>query len=132
MDRWIWRAILSAGILGSMRTKRLSCGNSNAQCVSEYVAVARSTLLRAGMAYDRSPVQDTFRTPRLPDADRKWLAVGASWQASSRISVDMGGAYIWVQSAPSQLTSTLPVPGELVGIYRSHILVLGSQLNYRL
>ncbi|HUL18448.1 MAG TPA: outer membrane protein transport protein, partial [Steroidobacteraceae bacterium] len=33
-------------------------------------------LLRAGAAYDRSPVQDAFRTPRLPDGDRTWLAAG--------------------------------------------------------
>jgi long-chain fatty acid transport protein len=87
-------------------------------------------LLRAGIAYDRSPVQDAFRTPRLPDADRKWFALGARWKASSRLSLDMGGAYIWVNSARSDLASVLPVPGELIGTYRSHIVVLGSQLNY--
>jgi len=89
-------------------------------------------LLRAGVAYDRSPVQDAFRTPRLPDADRKWFAIGARWEASSRLSLDMGGAYLWVQAAPSELTSVLPVPGELIGTYRSHIVIFGSQLNYRL
>jgi long-chain fatty acid transport protein len=88
-------------------------------------------LLRAGVAYDQSPVHDTFRTPRLPDADRKWFAIGARWEASSRLSLDMGGAYLWVQSASSELTSALPVPGELMGTYRSHIVVLGSQLNFR-
>lgn len=88
-------------------------------------------LLRAGIAYDRSPVQDAFRTPRLPDADRKWFAIGARWEASSRLSLDMGGAYLWVQAAPSELTSVLPVPGDLMGTYRSHIVVFGSQLTYR-
>jgi long-chain fatty acid transport protein len=88
-------------------------------------------LLRAGVAYDRSPVQDASRTPRLPDADRKWFAIGARWNASARLSLDMGAAYLWVQSAPSELTSALPVPGDLVGTYRSHIVVLGSQLNFR-
>jgi long-chain fatty acid transport protein len=88
-------------------------------------------LLRTGVAYDRSPVQDAFRTPRLPDADRKWLAFGARWKANSRLSLDLGGAYIWVKSAPSELASVLPVPGELIGTYRSHIVVLGSQLNYQ-
>lgn len=88
-------------------------------------------LLRTGVAYDPSPVQDVYRTPRLPDADRKWFAIGARWEASSHLSLDMGGAYLWVQSAPSELTSALPVPGELRGTYRSHIVILGSQLNFR-
>ena len=30
--------------------------------------------LRGGFAFDKSPVQDAFRTPRLPDEDRTWLA----------------------------------------------------------
>ena len=35
--------------------------------------------LRGGLAFDKSPVQETFRTPRLPDEDRTWLAAGAQW-----------------------------------------------------
>ena len=34
---------------------------------------------RAGLAYDQSPVQDAYRTSRLPDADRTWLALGAQY-----------------------------------------------------
>ena len=32
--------------------------------------------LRAGVAFDQSPVQTADRTPRLPDADRTWLTGG--------------------------------------------------------
>ena len=31
--------------------------------------------LRAGLAYDQSPVDDAFRTPRIPDEDRTWLTM---------------------------------------------------------
>jgi len=93
--------------------------------------ISASWLLRVGVAYDRSPVQDTYRTPRLPDADRKWAALGARWEPSPRLSLDVGGAYLWVQSAPSELTSASPVPGELIGTYRSHIVILGSQATFR-
>ena len=34
---------------------------------------------RGGLAWDQSPVNDTDRTPRLPDADRFWLSVGAQY-----------------------------------------------------
>ena len=32
--------------------------------------------LRAGVAYEKSPITDQVRTPRLPDNDRTWLSVG--------------------------------------------------------
>ncbi len=84
-------------------------------------------LLRAGIAYDKSPVQDAFRTPRLPDNDRKWLAVGARFSPQESWSVDFGYAYLWVQDAPSQLTSSGPLPGSLIGSYSLKSSILGLQ-----
>jgi hypothetical protein len=62
--------------------------------------------------------------------DRKWLAIGARWTATTRLYVDMGGAYLWVHSAPNELTSIAVVPGDLLGTYQSHIVILGSKLTY--
>ncbi|MBS0578535.1 MAG: outer membrane protein transport protein [Proteobacteria bacterium] len=87
-------------------------------------------LLRGGLAYDRSPVEDAFRTPRLPDNDRKWLAVGARWEPSSDWSVDLGYAYLWVKDGPSELTSPGPVPGALLGTYTSNTSILGVQASF--
>ena len=39
-------------------------------------------MLRLGTAYDKAPVQDQFRTPRLPDDDRIWAAGGFQWKLS--------------------------------------------------
>jgi long-chain fatty acid transport protein len=88
-------------------------------------------LLRVGVAYDRSPVQDEFRTPRLPDNDRTWLAVGARYTASQALSFDVGYTYIWVDDASSQLPSTGPVPGTLNGSYNANVQVIAVQANYR-
>src|SRR4029078_9523158 len=35
-----------------------------------------------GVAYDKSPVKDEFRTTFLPDNDRTWLAVGGKYRMS--------------------------------------------------
>jgi len=86
-------------------------------------------LLRAGTAYDRSPVQDEFRTPRLPDDDRTWLAAGARLQATERWSFDFGYAYLWVKSAPSMLAPAGPVPGALIGTYHSNTSIFGVQTS---
>jgi long-chain fatty acid transport protein len=92
--------------------------------------VSPAWLLRAGVAYDRSPVQDAFRTPRLPDDDRKWLAAGVRFQPGSQWSFDVGYAHLWVQSAPSSLASAGPVPGTLRGRYESSSNVLAAQGSF--
>ncbi len=67
---------------------------------------ARDTLtLRAGVAYDKSPVKDKFRTVRVPDSDRVWLAVGAGYRLSESLSVDIGYAHLFVSDAPINIGS---------------------------
>ena len=38
--------------------------------------------LRAGYAWDESPVKKEFRTARVPSSDRHWLTLGAGWKES--------------------------------------------------
>ena len=88
-------------------------------------------LLRGGVAYDRSPVQDAFRTPKLPDDNRKWLAAGVRFQPNGPWSVDFGYAHLWVESAPSNLTPLGAVPGALRGGYESDSNILAAQASLR-
>jgi len=93
--------------------------------------VSQPVLLRAGIAYDTSPVQDQFRTPRLPDNDRLWFSVGARIKPTQQWWFDLGYIYIRVNDAPSQLTpNTLP-NGNLVGTYESHINIFGAQASFK-
>ena len=86
-------------------------------------------LLRGGLAYDRAPVQDAFRTPRLPDEDRKWLAAGVRFQPNAPWSVDIGYAHLWVKSASSSLAPAGAVPGALRGGYESDTNILAAQAS---
>jgi len=88
-------------------------------------------LLRGGVAYDTSPVQDAFRTPRLPDDDRIWLAIGARYKPTQNFWLDLGYTHIWVNSADSQLTGPVPVPGSLIGQYKTSIDILGVQGSFK-
>jgi long-chain fatty acid transport protein len=91
-------------------------------------------LLRAGIAYDTSPVQDAFRTPRLPDSDRTWLAIGARYQPSPTWWLDFGYTYIWLSNGSSELTPTgaaAVVPGRLVGSYNANVQVLAAQVSFK-
>lgn len=50
--------------------------------------------LRAGLAFDESPVKDEYRTISIPDTDRKWLTFGGSYKVDAGSSVDFGFAYL--------------------------------------
>ena len=50
--------------------------------------------LRAGTAWDQSPSRsNTYRTNRIPDSDRIWLSLGASYMTGNH-EVDFGYAYL--------------------------------------
>ena len=95
-------------------------------------------LLRGGVAYDRSPVQDGWRTVRLPDADRTWLALGARWTPDPTWWIDVGAAYIWVKSGGIDEigSSNFGMPpsaaqsGRVSGSYGNSVVVLSAQLTY--
>ena len=65
---------------------------------------------RAGVAYDETPVTDRFRTVRLPDSDRFWLAFGAGYKFNDGFSVDFGVAHIFMRDASisSSVNSVIP------------------------
>jgi long-chain fatty acid transport protein len=88
--------------------------------------------LRLGTAYDKAPVQDEFRTPRLPDSDRIWAAGGFEWKLSEKARIDLGYAHIFIDEATSDLEnlSATGVPvGALVGDYASKTDIVGAQLT---
>jgi long-chain fatty acid transport protein len=63
-------------------------------------------MTRAGVGFEKSPVKDAFRTPRLPDNDRLWLSVGASYQVADWVAVDAAYTFISVDDAPINLVGT--------------------------
>ena len=45
--------------------------------------------LRGGVASDETPTNIEHRTPRLPDDDRLWYSIGATWQVSPALDVNL-------------------------------------------
>lgn len=82
--------------------------------------------LRGGVAYDQAPVTDSNRTARIPDADRTWLSVGASYQFTATSSIDVGYAHVFVANAA--INSGTPA---LVGEYSNSVDILSAQYNHR-
>jgi long-chain fatty acid transport protein len=52
--------------------------------------------LHGGLAWDESPVREHYREPRLPDSDRRWLALGATWHINPENSLSLGYAHLFI------------------------------------
>lgn len=88
--------------------------------------------LRAGLAYDETPVPDSTRTPRLPDGDRTWIAIGVQWRASDTWTIDAGYAHLFSEDVQlDQDANNAPLNGDLIGEQTSDVDVLSVQASYR-
>lgn len=85
--------------------------------------------LRSGIAYDRSPVPDEFRTPRIPDTHRIWLAFGAQYKPTRNGTLDLGFAHLFVKDAPINKAEP-PLGGTLAGEYDSDVNILSVQYSH--
>jgi len=92
---------------------------------------------RFGYAHDESTVPDALhRTPRVPDSDRNWFTVGASYRPSDRVEIDFGFARLEGDNAELRNTINLvsTAPGlftdTLIGEYSSNSVdILGVQVQ---
>ncbi len=80
--------------------------------------------LRAGLAKDQGAVTDPRRTPRIPDGDRTWVSVGASYAFSRSFAVDVAYTHLFVKDSTIGLTTTAAqtdpnfTRGNLTGDYK--------------
>jgi len=89
--------------------------------------------LRAGLAYDQSPVSTEFRTPRTPNTDRTWLSLGANYRFTPTSSMDVGYTHIFVNNASLNKTTdtSIAVLRDTVnGIYDSDVNIFSVQFTH--
>lgn len=72
---------------------------------ADYRATDELTL-RGGIAYDQSPVPNSTRTPRIPDADRYWISFGASYKPMPRMELSAAYTHIFVAKTKVALSDT--------------------------
>ena len=87
---------------------------------------------RAGTAYDTSAVPDkAHRTPRIPDGDRIWAALGLGYKFSDAISFDLGYAHLFINDPgiDKKAAGEDALRGGLKGTYDAKIDIISAQLN---
>jgi long-chain fatty acid transport protein len=83
--------------------------------------------LRAGTAYERSPVTDANRQITSPDADRIWVSVGAGYRFTPKLTGEFAYSHLFVKSG--SITYTTPV--AFIGTADSSSDIVSLGLNYR-
>jgi long-chain fatty acid transport protein len=89
-------------------------------------------VLRAGLAYEISPVTDSVRTPLVPDNDRIWLSAGFSYNITQQLKLDFGYSHIFVKDAPVNIVPGHPAFGLVPysGTVESHVDIVTVGLTY--
>src|SRR5690606_18137449 len=93
--------------------------------------------LRAGYAFDESPVKEAYRTARVPDNDRQWLTAGATYNLNPRWSFDAALAYLFIGTSKLNeqnrgLDDEVKGNDRLTGEYDINALGISFQANYRM
>jgi long-chain fatty acid transport protein len=105
---------------------------------ADYRATSALTL-RGGVAYDETPTSSTYRDPRIPDADRIWLSLGASFKANKHISLDAAYTHLFIQNQTvnvtqaigSSATSTVPLEvNQVQASYKGSANIVALALRY--
>lgn len=84
---------------------------------------------RAGIALDQTPVSDAYRTARLPDADRQWIAFGATWAWSEQTELTAGYAHLFLDDNIA-FDQTGSMQDHIVGTYEADADIMGLQLRH--
>lgn len=117
------------GRLGMME-EELNWSDTWAFAFGAAYQVTPKVVLRTGLAFDRSPTTDAERTVRIPVGNRKVLSVGAGWEASDNLTLDVAYAYLREDSASVNFEGTPSSPGYSAD-YRNSAHGLATQVTYR-
>lgn len=94
---------------------------------AEYIATD-ALMLRAGVAYEKSPVPDATRTPRVPDNDRFWLSAGATYKLSDTMTANLAYSHVFVKKGSVNLAPP-GSPAPLTATFKQHIDIVSAGLT---
>lgn len=83
--------------------------------------------VRAGIAYDNSPIPDRTYDPTLPGADRTLYSAGASYSVSRQLSIDVSYIYIRFKERKNETSMT-----GFDGVYNTYTHLPGVGLSFKL
>ncbi len=83
---------------------------------AEYAWTPQTTV-RAGIAFERSPISDQVRIPLLPDNDRFWVSTGVSYKANRWMTLDFAYSHAFVKDPNVNVSTANGNPWATAGTY---------------
>lgn len=110
----------------SVQAERFNYSNSWRAAWGAAYKASEQAKIKFGIAYDRTPVNDTDRSARVPDNSRLWLSLGGQWNAGRYGKVDLGYSYLYVRDPNINMTKNATT---LRGSYDAGAHVVGLQYS---
>ncbi|WP_342135433.1 OmpP1/FadL family transporter [Haemophilus influenzae] len=112
--------------------KELQYSNSSRVAFGGTYDIDDKLTLRAGVAYDQAASRH-YRSASIPDTDRTWYSLGATYSFTPNFSVDFGYAYLKGKKVNFKEEETL-VKDQLIATAnytsKAHANLYGLNLNY--
>ncbi len=125
-------------VYGSSQADSVTTENwedSNRFSIGTNYRVDPALVLRAGLAYDETPIPDTLhRTALIPGNSRRWLSLGVGWNWSQSARLDVGYSHLFVNATEIDNTFESSVPTlkhTLKGSFDASVDILSAQLNWK-
>ncbi|MSP53639.1 MAG: hypothetical protein EXR81_05245 [Gammaproteobacteria bacterium] len=92
---------------------------------------------RFGLEYDETPTVNAYRELRLPDSNKFNVAMGAHFQPSTRLGLDIGYEHVFAQAVNVDKVTPLTDVGKVLiinqiikGVFNNSADIMGAQLTY--
>lgn len=86
-------------------------------------------VLRGGIGYDQTPTSLEHRSPRVPDADRRWLSLGFSYLASPSAAFNVGYTHLF--SGEPEIAASSSTGSFVNGHFDATTNILAASMTYR-
>ena len=91
--------------------------------------LSKEWTVRAGLAFDQSPTNNTNRSPRIPTGDRTAVSFGVGWSPTEDITVDLAYSYLWEED--TKVNDAQTGKGSYSSTYENSAHGFGTQVSYR-
>ncbi|WP_122313777.1 OmpP1/FadL family transporter [Pseudomonas cichorii] len=119
--------LLAPALAGSIQ-EGLNWHDTWAYAIGTAYRLSPQWVLRTGLVLDQSPTSNTNRSPRTPTGDRRIFSVGAGYDVTEQLTLDVAYSYLKEQSVDVSRANAL---GSYSATYQSEANLFGIGATYR-
>jgi len=82
-----------------------------------------------GIAFDETPIKTKYRNVRLPDSNRYWASLGASYKVADWASLSLGYTHVFAHEARVDVTNS--ALGNFAADYEAKVDIIALQAKFK-